>query len=288
MALHDFLTHFDNYDLETKTYTHSREAGLYAVLNSILRTVCFLKIYGYEVDKIKLLMNEYIDQRDCFGELFTIKDTKLNLNRLPDDEKSNFLEQLKYKSTGLGENPKNINLKISNQIISKFFNPTNEVVDFYKSFVSYLGGDLSKIIFVWARKTDKILENNVPSVKKYLEVLSTLDLRNNKVLIQTDDQSVIDEFTSHNLDFITIPHIPLPKNKDNAFHRNLRDVSDKSFEESYGISKINHLRQFVALSLIAQNANTVILYPGNPTTFLPLFCGSFDHFILFENELKLY
>ena len=35
----------------------------------------------------------------------------------------------------------------------------------------------------------------------------------------------------------------------------------------YGLTKIDHLRQMVALSLIAKNAHKSIIYPGNPTTF---------------------
>lgn len=288
MELKDFLTHWDKYDIETKTYIHSREAGLYSMLNWCLRTVCLLELNGYKVEKIKLLMNEYIDQTDCFDKLFTTNDKKITLKELPEKEKLKFYHETKWKSTGFANNPKEINLNITNQIISKFFNPTEEVLDWYNTFKSYLGGDISKIIFLWARKTDKISENELPSVEKYIEVLSNLDLETNKILIQTDDYSVIEEFKSSNFSFITLPHISLPKIKTEAFHRNVRDISDNNFQESYGVSKIDHLRQMVALSIIAKNSHSTILYPGNPTTFLPLFKGSFDRFLLFENDLRLY
>jgi hypothetical protein len=141
---------------------------------------------------------------------------------------------------------------------------------------------------LWARKTDKTSENELPTVEKYLEIISDLDLKNNKVLIQSDDQSVLQEFRTKGFDFITLPHISLPKFKNEAFHRNVRDISEVDFRENYGVSKIDHMRQMVALSILAKNTNTTILYPGNPTTFLPLFKGSFDHFLLFENDLRLY
>jgi len=288
MELENFLTLHDKYDLETKTYSHSREAGLFSMLNWTLRTVCLLELNGYKVDNIKVFMNEYIDQTDCFDKLFLINDRKLNLHDLPEETKIKFYNETNWKSTGFGNNPKEINLDITNQVISKFFNPTKEVLDWFHNFESYLGGDLSKIIFLWARKTDKTSENELPTVEKYIQVLSELDLENHKVLIQTDDHSVIQEFRMKSFDFITLPQISLPMLKNEAFHRNVRDISEKDFQKNYGVSKIDHLRQMVALSVLAKYTNTNILYPGNPTTFIPLFKGSFHHFLLFENDLRLY
>jgi hypothetical protein len=65
-------------------------------------------------------------------------------------------------------------------------------------------------------------------------------------------------------------------------------VSDEDFRNMYGMTKIDHLRQMVALSLIAKNAYKSIIYPGNPTTFIPLFKGSFDDCILYKDDINLF
>jgi hypothetical protein len=44
----------------------------------------------------------------------------------------------------------------------------------------------------------------------------------------------------------------------------------------------------VALSLISKNAGLSILYPGNPTTFIPLLKGSTDNCLLFKNGYNLF
>ena len=289
MELNEILTHHDRYDIETRTYTHRRESGLYSILNWAVRQICLLELSGHKVDKVKLILNEYINETDCFDSLFYINGNQISFDDITEEEKNNFINSVGWSYTGFGSSPKEIDLRITNKIISKFFNPTREVLGWYTFFTKHLGGNLNDVVFIWARKTDKISETRVPSVDTYLKYLTRIDTRNKKILVQSDDLSVLNEFSQRRLHFYTLPKLSPSKRKNNAaFHINLRDVSDQTFMQNYGVTKIDHLRQMVALSLIAKNASTTILYPGNPSTFLPLYKGSFDRFLLFKNDLSLF
>lgn len=283
-----FLTHYDYYNPETKTYTHSREAGLYAMLNWSLKMVCMLELNGYEVNDIHMYLNEYIRDHNSFSELFEIKDIKLSLNSLSDDEKISFFKTSEFTNTGFGEDPRKLNLGIINQVISKFFNPNNEVLKWYDNFIEHLNCSPNDIVFVWARQTDKVHESKLPTIDEYIKVISSIDLTGKKILIQTDDHSVLQEFKDKGLEFLTLPQISLPK-KDNApFHINIFKMTDEEFIGKYKITKIDHLRQMVALAVLSKNAYKTILYPGNPTTFIPLFNGSFEDCLLFKDNLNLF
>lgn len=288
MKVQEILSLFDKYDPKTKTYEHCRGAGLFSILNWSLRIVTLLEMNGYKVDKIKLLLDEYMDKTDCYDKLFFTTDNELSLNSLPSVEKENFYTKTNWTHTGFFENPKEVNFQITNQVISKFFNPTQEVIDWYNIFLNYLGVDNSKIIFLWARKTDKTSETTIPEVETYLKFLSRVDKKGKKILVQTDDYDVLQEFKNSKIPFQTLPHISLPKIKKAPFHINVRDISESDFQKYYGVSKLDHLRQMVALTLLAQKSHITILYPGNPSTFLPLFSGTFQHFLLFKNGLNLF
>ncbi len=289
MEFTDFLSpYYDFYNAETKLYTNKRGAGLYAVLNWMVRAICLLELKGDKVEKVEMFLNEYASNVELFNTLFDISSQELKLPELTESQKMDFLKISEYSNTGLSENPKHLNLEITNQIISKFFNPKQEVLDWYNIFINHIGCDVNDIIFIWARRTDKSSESKIPSVDEYLRMLSTINFENKKVLIQTDDHSVLEEFKTKNLSFYTLPQIPLPKDKDKPFHVDLWLVSDEDFKKIYGITKIDHLRQMVALSLIAKNAHKSIIYPGNPTTFIPLFKGSFDDCILYKDDINLF
>lgn len=286
--MNNFLTHYDRYEANSQTYTHGRSAGLFSMLNWVLRQLCLLEMEGKEVKHIQLYLDEYFNRLDTFNQFFTIKDIKLSLKDLPYTTKKDFHDKVGWSYIGFGANPREIDLSITNQVIQKYFNPTKEVMDWYNVFVDYLGGNIDDVVFVWARGTDKQTETTLPSIDTYSNVISSLDTQNKKVVIQTDDETLIDGFKYRNLNFTTLPQIPFPKIHNQPFHINLRSVPDSQFEESYGISKIDYLRQMIALSIISVKSHKTILYPGNPTSFILSMKGSFDDLILFKNREEIF
>ena len=74
--MNNFLTVYDTYNESTKTYSHGRSAGLFAMLNWVLRQICLLEMDGKEVESIKLYLDEYTNHIDIFGEFFSIIDFK--------------------------------------------------------------------------------------------------------------------------------------------------------------------------------------------------------------------
>ena len=289
MEFSDFLLmHYEWYNVKTKHYKHNRGAGLYAVLNWVLRSLSLLELKGDKVESIEIYLAEYARELEVFNSLFEIKSFETNLSELSESEKIEFLNNTISSNVGLSENPMNLNLDIFNKIISKYFNPKKEVVEWYNKFIEELGCDVKDIILVWARRTDKVSESRIPTVSDYISKLSKIDKTNKVILIQTDDEEVVHEFSDKRLGFKTLSQIPFPNNKTKPFHVNLWSISDEEFKDMYGITKIDHLRQMVALALISKNCYKTILYPGNPTTFMPLFKGSFDDFILYKDEINLF
>jgi hypothetical protein len=281
-------SHYDSYDDINKIYSHKRGAGLFSQLNWVIRMVSLLELKGYSVNEIQIFLEEYMSNVDVFNSIFNVKSNNLNLKSLPESQKNEFETLSMFSNVGLSENPKNLNLSITNQIISKFFNPSPEVIEWYNNFINHLGVDNKDIIFIWARRTDKQSESKIPTVDTYLDVLSKINCDGKKILIQTDDQSVLDEFKNKDIEFLTLPQIPFSQKKDFPFHINMNFQTNEDFNEMYGISKIDHIRQMVALVMIAKNAYKSIIYPGNPTTFIPLFKGSFDDCILFKDDINLF
>lgn len=286
--MNNFLTYYDRYNHQTKTYSHGRSAGLFAMLNWVLRQITLLEMDGREIENIELYLDEYFNRQETFKEFFTIKDTKLTLNELSSNEKINFYNKTNWSYIGFSESPRQMDLSITNQVIKKYFNPTKEVIDWYNLFVDYLGGEIEDIVFVWARATDKQSESKLPSIDTYLKTISTINTTDKKIVIQTDDELLLKSFSDRGIVFSTLPKIPFPKRHNQPFHINLRGTDNIQFERSFGISKIDYLRQMVALSLICVRAHKTIMYPGNPTTFVSSMKGSLDNLILFKNDEELF
>ena len=154
--------------------------------------------------------------------------------------------------------------------------------------MSQIGGNVKDVIFIWARGTDKISESKLPDTKNYLDVLSTIDTNNKKIVIQTDDVSVLKGFEKSGLRFYRLKDIPFSINPSTPFHINLNNMSEDTFFRNYKLSKVDYLRQMLALSLIGKNAYKTILYPGNPSTYIPLLKGSLEDCLLFKDNLNLF
>ena len=276
-----YSPHYEIYSQESKTYISKKDSGLYSILITMIRQIILLEFNGYPVETLKI---------DYYGEelyelLFEKKDIQLDFSNISNEEKIFFEENLTSTAFGLGSNVKLLNFKITNQVINKFFNPSKKVLNYYDNLIKSNNIDLDNTIFVWARSTDKFGESRLPGVFAYLSVIRSIEPPDKEVLVQTDDIRVFTEF--NNCKIKTIPEIPI-SGKLRGFHNEMNEMSDDKFKTLYNITKHEYFLQMYCLSLIGKNAYKTILYPGNPTTYIPMLKGSFDNCYLFKDDNHLF
>ena len=285
--LQSIMSPYDNYNKEYKEYYFKRDAGLYANLIWVIRKIALLELNGYKVDSLNVILDEYHGEKP-FELIFEKKDVDIDYSNITNEEKSFFENNSVFSCFGLGlEDVKNLNFKITNQIINKFFNPNQLLLDQYNNLINSNNINLDKTIFIWARGTDKSYEAKIPNLHNYLNVLNKLDLNDKEILLQTDDYRVLNDFEKSNLKFKKISKIPISKTL-NGFPPEIKNFSDEKFLRKYGITKTEYFIQMYCLSLIGRDANKTILYPGNPTTFIPILKGSFENCYLFKDDNQLF
>ncbi len=277
--------YYESYNKETKTYYHRRDAGLYSILTWAVRKIFLLEINGYEVENIVLEMSAYLPKIDAYKILFQKKDIKIDFSNIPEEDKIFFETQVETCGWGL-ENFEKVNLQITNQIINKFFSPSQEVIDTYERLLLSNNINLDKTTFIWARNTDKV-ETHLPEAKNYLNVLNEINKESNELIIQTDDYRVIENFEKIGVEFKTIKEIPISGNL-TGFHNEMKETNEKLFHLLYNQTKEEHLIQMYCLSLFCVNSDKSIVYPGNPTTYLLFLKGSSENLYLFKNSNELF
>ena len=281
MVLSNILSnsYYELYSQETKTYTSKKDSGLYSIFNWIVRKIALLEMNGFPVEDLNI---DYYNQ-EIYNLLFEKKEGNIDLSDISDEEKIFFEEKLDTTGWGLGDDVKLLNFKITNKIINKFFNPSKLVLECYDKIIESNNIDLNNTIFVWARSTDKGGETRIPSVEEYLKVINSINLSNKEILLQTDDYRVLNNFKGCNLNLKTIKEIPTSETL-RGFHIEMSEIGNEAFRSKYKITKDEYLLQMYCLSLIAKNSYKSILYPGNPTTYVPMIKGSFNDCYLFKNE----
>lgn len=285
MVLSNILSnsYYELYSQETKTYTSKKDSGLYSIFNWIVRKIALLEMNGFPVEDLNI---DYYNQ-EIYNLLFEKKEGNIDLSDISDEEKIFFEEKLDTTGWGLGEDVKLLNFKITNKIINKFFNPSKLVLECYDKLIESNNIDLNNTIFVWARSTDKSGETKIPSVEKYLKIINSINSSNKEILLQTDDYRVLSDFKGCNLNLKTIKEIPISQTL-KGFHIEMSEIGNDHFISKYKITKDEYLLQMYCLSLIAKNSYKSILYPGNPTTYVPMIKGSFDDCYLFKDNNELF
>ena len=285
MVLSNILSnsYYELYSQETKTYTSKKDSGLYSIFNWIVRKIALLEMNGFPVEDLNI---DYHNQ-EIYNLLFEKKEGNIDLSDISDEEKIFFEEKLDTTGWGLGEDVKLLNFKITNKIINKFFNPSKLVLECYDKLIESNNIDLNNTIFVWARSTDKSGETKIPSVEKYLKIINSINSSNKEILLQTDDYRVLSDFKGCNLNLKTIKEIPISQTL-KGFHIEMSEIGNDHFISKYKITKDEYLLQMYCLSLIAKNSYKSILYPGNPTTYVPMIKGSFDDCYLFKDDNELF
>jgi hypothetical protein len=275
--------HYELYSQETKTYSSKKDSGIYSIFNFIIRKIALLEMNGFPVENLNI---DYHNQ-EIYNLLFEKKEGNIDLSDISDEEKIFFEEKLDTTGWGLGEDVKLLNFKITNKIINKFFNPSKLVLECYDKLIESNNIELNNTIFVWARSTDKGGETKIPSVEKYLKIINSINSSNKEILLQTDDYRVLNDFKGCNLNLKTIKEIPFSQTL-RGFHIEMSEIGNDIFRSKYKINKDEYLLQMYCLSLIAKNSYKSILYPGNPTTYVPMIKGSFDDCYLFKDDNELF
>ena len=288
MKLSNILSlNYESYNQETKEYQSKRDAGLYANLVWVIRKIALLELNGYKVESFKLILDEY-NGEEAFDLFFEKNDNQIDYSNISNEDKSYFEQDLITSAFGLGtDDVKHLNFNITNQIIDKFFNPKESIISYYNNLLSSNNIDINNTVFVWARSTDKAGESKIPDTSAYISILNTLNLEGKEILIQTDDYRVLNDFKNSNLKFKTISQIPMSNNLI-GFHNELKDIRDDKFISTYNISKQEYLIQMYCLSLIGRDSYKTILYPGNPTTYIPIIKKYFDNCYLFKDNTQLF
>lgn len=271
------------YNKLEKTYYLNRHAGLFSNLSVCSYGILTYINMGFTPENISLILTEYDNTLDFYNELFKINNDKLDLSDIPEDVLQYNLRYQEPSHLGLGREKRHINFDISNRIIKKYFSLSDNTKNIYNNILEKYNIDFDNTVFIWARKTDKIVENDVPSVDTYLKILYDNNLTNKKIILQTDDINVFNEFNSKQTINI-LDELPFSDDL-NGFHVNLNSVSNTIFYEKYKMSKIEYLQRLLSLVIIASKCKYVILYPGNLSMVVPIIRGNFDNvFNFFDNE----
>jgi len=288
MKLSNILSlNYESYNQETKSYQFKRDAGLYANLVWVIRKIALLELNGYKVESVELILDEY-NGEEAFDLFFEKNNNQIDYSNISDKDKSYFEQYLITSAFGLGiDDVKHLNFNITNQVIDKFFTPKESIVSYYNNLMYSNNIDINNTVFVWARSTDKSGESRIPDTSAYIGILNTLNLDGKEILIQTDDYRVLNDFKSSNLKFKTITQIPMSNNLI-GFHNELKDIRDDKFISTYNITKQEYLIQMYCLSLIGRDSYKTILYPGNPTTYIPIIKKSFNNCYLFKDNAQLF
>jgi hypothetical protein len=288
MKLSNILSlNYESYNQETKSYQFKRDAGLYANLVWVIRKIALLELNGYKVESVELILDEY-NGEEAFDLFFEKNDNQIDYSNISDKDKSYFEQYLITSAFGLGiDDVKHLNFNITNQVIDKFFTPKESIISYYNNLMSSNNIDINNTVFVWARSTDKASESRIPNTSAYIGILNTLNLEGKEILIQTDDYRVLNDFKNSNLKYKTISQIPMSNNLI-GFHNELKDIREDKFISTYNITKQEYLIQMYCLSLIGRDSYKTILYPGNPTTYIPIIKKSFDNCYLFKDNAQLF
>jgi hypothetical protein len=274
---------YETYSQEFKIYESKRDSGLYSILNWIIRKIALLELNGFPVESLKI---NYFG-KEIYETLFEKKEIKIDFSSISNEEKIFFEDFLTTTEYGVGNDVNLLNFNITNQIINKFFNPSKQVLTYYETLIKSNNIDLDNTIFVWARSTDKHQETKLPSVESYTKIINLIDLSNKEIIIQTDDYRVLQGFKNSGIKFKVLSEIPISGTL-RGFHIEMSEINDDNFRKKYNITKNEYLLQMYCLSLLGKNSHKTILYPGNPTTFIPIIKGSLDNCYLFKDDNELF
>ena len=282
-------------DKTTLNYRVERECGLFSNMTVVMYGIMKYYALGYLPKTISLYLTEYKSDYDFYHDLFKQNDTHLDFDEVSEQEMFNFFRYGEPNRLGLGRRKSEVNFSILSKILVKYFTLSDISHQTINKIIAKHNIDLSNTVFIWARKTDKIYESKIPTAETYINILTKNNLINKRIILQTDDISVLSEFRSLKLNFSTLEEIPYSKSNDDGtsnssqgFHSRMATrYNDQEFIDKYYISKVEYLQTLLALSKIASMCEYSIVYPGCLTTLIPIFKNSFSNQFSFIDDIGL-
>ncbi len=170
-------------------------------------------------------------------------------------------------------------------LLDTYFNFSDAVVFRSEKIMRDFGVLPLETLFVWARKTDKVKECEMPDVQAYTEMIRKNGLGKYRVILQTDDVSVLDDFRKAGIVFQTLDVLPLVSGE-RGFHLTDGCLSEDAFYNKFGMSKVEYNIRFMALVRIASLSEAVLLYPGNLQCFIPMMKRSLKNCFVLSGDMK--
>lgn len=273
-----------------KEYRIIRDSGLFSnICVSMYGSMKWFNTLGTPPEKITFNLLEYFAENlDVYSKLFKLSDQPIQLTDLSEERLEKFFRYFEPNALGIGRNKWHFDWDIINRLLEKYYVVSDEVKHIFNQIQANHNIDFENTVFIWARKTDKVWETKIPSAKAYKDVLEKHNLMSKRILLQTDDLTVVKDFQTEQVCIETLEEIPYA-DPNLAFHQRLgQRLTSEQFVSKYGLGKIDYLQRLIALMLIASKCNTCILYPGSLSTIIPIFRGSFDNCYSFIDDTNLF
>lgn len=276
-------THY--YRLSDETYYLTRHAGLYSNLTVCLHGILKFINLGLTPKNISLVLTEYDNTYNFYNDLFVINDDNLDLSDITQEEIDYCLRYSEPSPLGLGRQKSHVVFKILERLIKKYYTLSENTKTIHQNILNKYNIDFDNTVFIWARKTDKPVETSVPTVDRYIEILKEKGISDYKIIVQTDDIGVFEEFKSK-LQFDYLSELPF-SDPSKGFHVDLNFMSDDTFQTNYDMTKTEYLQRLISLVIIASKCKYSIIYPGNLATVIPLVKGNFENIFSFKDSKNL-
>lgn len=274
-------------DKETLNYEINRTCGLFSNMTVGMYGIMKYHSLGYLPKTISLYLSEYKYNYNFYNDLFKPNDINLNFDDIDENEMFNFFRYCEPNSLGLGRRKNDVNFTILNRLLSKYFTLSDTCNQMIDDIIIKHNISLNNTVFIWARKTDKVFEVDIPTPETYINILKENNLINKDIILQTDDISVLDEFKSLGLNFRTLDELPYSYTS-NGFHvRMSTSYDDEQFYNEYSMSKVEYLQKLLSISKIASMCQYSIVYPGCLSTLIPIFKNNFNNQFSFKNNTSL-
>jgi len=248
--------------------------GFYSNQFQVFSSLLILMRHGIIPDKISYSMGFKHYKKDPNKEIYH-DFHKIDLNQNIDLYKEIYLPNANKKQFDLYD------FKTYNQIVKRFFNPSDIILERKKILINKYAIDLSKTISVLYRGTDKGSELTLASPTDYLKVVQELLEKNPdfKVLIQTDQTQVI-EFFYNILGDKIITFSETPSTTSNRVIWSLMEENEND--------SIDWSQWFDSALRCVSECKYVINHTGNVAFFANLYRGNVERVYQFNEfgELK--
>ena len=274
------------FDTENKRYDLDRDCGLFSNVTVQLYGLVKFGLMGHIAESLSMKLIEYETDYDFYPHLFKMGGDEVDYTKFTEYEIGHFMKYCEPNRLGIGRRKQDINFNIINSVLDRYYNLSDECEKMLNDMIEKHDLDFENTTFIWARKTDKISESDIPTADDYFRVLKENNLLDKKIILQTDDVTVLDDFNNLGVNFTTLNELPYSPTND-GFHIRLHRISDFIFRRTFGISKVEYLQRLLCLVKLASRFKNVLIYPGNLTTVIPIFRGNFNNTYSFVDTINL-